>query len=171
MFSIRQEQPEDYPSIYNVNRAAFGKDVEPRLVEKLRVTSAYVPELSLVAVTDGRIVGHILFCRIRIEDENRSTPLLALGTLAVLPEFQKQGAGSLLVREGLEKSGQLGFGAVIVIGHSSYYPRFGFTPAGEKGLDLPFDAPSEAFMVREMAPDALRGVSGTVIYPPEFSEG
>jgi putative acetyltransferase len=171
LFSIRPEQPEDYLSIYNVNRTAFGRDVEARLVEKLRATSAYVPELSLLAVTDGGIVGHILFCRIRIEAENRSIPSLALGTLAVLPDFQKQGAGSLLVREGLEKSRQLGFRAVVVIGHSGYYPRFGFTPAREKGLELPFDAPSEAFMVREIVPNGLRGVSGTVIYPPEFSEG
>jgi putative acetyltransferase len=167
---IRPEQLVDYLSIYNVNRAAFDRDVEARLIDKLRATSAFVPELSLVAVTDGGIVGHILFCRIGIEPETTGIPVLALATLAVLPDFQKQGVGSLLVREGLEKSRQLGFRVVVVIGHPDYYPRFGFTPAGEKGLKLPFDAPSEAFMAIELVPNALRGVSGTVIYPPESSE-
>lgn len=170
MPSVRPEQPEDYLSTYNVNRAAFNRDVEARLVEELRATSAFVPELSLVGVTDGRIVGHILFIQMSIEAETTSIPVLSLATLAVLPDFQKQGVGSLLVREGLKKSRQLGFRAVVVIGHPDYYPRFGFTPAREKGLELPFDAPSEAFMVHEIVPNALRGVSGTVIYPPEFSE-
>ena len=167
---IRSEESEDYLSIYSVNQAAFDRDVEARLIEKLRATSAFVPELSLVAGADGGIVGHILFCRISIETKTTSVPELALGTLAVQPHFQRQGFGSLLVREGLEKSRQLGFRAVVVIGHPDYYPRFGFTPARERGLELPFDAPGEAFMVLEIVPDALRGVSGTVIYPPEFGE-
>jgi putative acetyltransferase len=87
-----------------------------------------------------------------------------------LPKHQRQGIGSLLVREGLIKCKELGYKAVILVGHPDYYPRFGFSPAKEKGLKLPFDAPDEAFMVFEIVPHALEGIKGMVVYPPEFAE-
>jgi putative acetyltransferase len=84
------------------------------------------------------------------------------------PEFQKQGIGSKLVRQGLERCRNLGYKVVIVVGHPNYYPRFGFTTARAKGLDAPFLVPDEAFVVIELAPGALNGISGMVIYPPAF---
>ncbi len=139
-------------------------------MDNLRGTPGFIPELSLVAESDGRVVGHILFSIVHIQSDAVRTPVLALAPMAVRPDCQNQGIGSLLVREGLERCKALGHEAVILVGHANYYPRFGFTPAGEKGLRLPFDAPDEAFMALELVPGALNGVTGTVEYPPEFNE-
>jgi putative acetyltransferase len=170
MVSIRSEKPEDYESIYNVNKLAFKGEVEAKLVDKLRKTEGFIPELSLVATKDDEVVGHILFSIIHIQTDTKRVPVLALAPMAVLPQHQKQGIGSRLVREGLIKCKELGYKAVILVGHPNYYPRFGFTPAKEIGLELPFDAPSEAFMAYEIIPQALEGTKGMVVYPPEFAE-
>ena len=170
MISIRSEKPEDYQSIYNVNKLAFKGEVEAKLVNNLRKTKGFIPELSIVAIKNGEVVGHILFSVIHIQTNSKSIPVLALAPMAVLPKHQKQGIGSRLVREGLIKCKELGYKAVILVGHPNYYPRFGFTPAKEIGLELPFDAPSEAFMAYEIIPQALEGTKGMVVYPPEFAE-
>lgn len=168
--SIRSEKPEDYQSIYNVNKLAFKGEVEAKLVDNLRKTKGFIPELSLVAIKDGEVIGHILFSVIHIQTNSKSVPVLGLAPMAVLPKHQKQGIGSTMVREGLTICKELGYKAVILVGHPDYYPRFGFSPAKEKGLKLPFDAPDEAFMVFEIIPQALAGIKGTVVYPSEFAE-
>ena len=170
MLSIRSEKPEDYQSIYRVNELAFNGNVEAKLVNNLRKTKGFVPELSLVAIIDGEIVGHILFSIIHVQAETINVPVLSLAPMAILPKYQKQGIGSKLVREGLKKCKELKYKAVILVGHPNYYPRFGFSTAKEKGLKLPFEAPREAFMVYEIIPHALEGIKGLVIYPPEFAE-
>lgn len=170
MISIRSEKSEDYKSIYNVNKLAFNGEVEAKLVNNLRKTKGFVPELSLVAIKDDEVIGYILFSIIHIRTDSKKVPVLALAPMAVLPKHQKQGIGSMLVREGLKKCKELGHKAVILVGHPDYYPRFGFCPAKEKGLKLPFDAPDEAFMVYEIIPQALKGIKGMVVYPPEFAE-
>jgi putative acetyltransferase len=170
MVSIRPEKSEDCQSIYNVNKLAFNGEVEAKLVNNLRKTKGFIPELSLVAIKGDEVIGHILFSIIHIQTDTKNIPVLALAPMAVLPKHQKQGIGSMLVREGLTKCKDLGYGVVILVGHPDYYPRFGFTPARKKGLKLPFDAPNEAFMVYEIIPQALMGIKGTVVYPPEFAE-
>jgi putative acetyltransferase len=170
MISIRQEKPEDYQSIYNINKLAFNGEVEAKLVNKLRKTKGFVHELSQVAIKDGEVIGHILFSIIHVQTDTKNIPVLALAPMAVLPKHQKQGIGSMLVREGLVKCKELGYKAVILVGHPDYYPRFGFSPAKEKGLKLPFDAPDEAFLVYEIIPEALVDIKGTVVYPSEFAE-
>jgi putative acetyltransferase len=90
--------------------------------------------------------------------------------MAVHPEFQNRGIGSELVRQGLERCRKLGYKVVIVVGHPTYYPRFGFISARAKGLETPFPVPDEAFMVIELTPGALNGISGMIIYPPAFEE-
>lgn len=170
MVSIRSEKPEDYQSIYNVNKLAFNGEVEARLINNLRKTEGFVPKLSLVAIKDDKVIGHILFSVIHIKTDTKNIPVLALAPMAVLPKHQKQGIGSMLVREGLKKCKKLGYKAVILVGHPNYYPRFGFSHAKEKGLKLPFDVPNEAFMMYEIIPQALEDIKGTVVYPPEFTE-
>ena len=170
MLTIRPERPQDYPAISTINLLAFGGEFEARLVENLRHTAAFIPELSLVALQDDEIVGHILFSLVDICRDNQSIPVLSLAPMAVLPDYQNQGIGSALVREGLRKCQVTGYPVVVVLGHPGFYPRFGFTPAGEKGLQLPFDAPAEAFMVYELYPHSLDGIQGLVVYPPEFGE-
>jgi putative acetyltransferase len=168
MITIRPEGIQDYPAIQEVNLLAFGREVEARLVETLRQSANFIPELSLVAVKTGRVVGHILFSPIVIETHKGAVPALALATMAVRPELQNQGIGSQLVRQGLYECQRLGHKVVVVVGHPHYYPRFGFSSARAKGLEVPFDVSDEAFMVLELIPGILEGMSGMVKYPPAF---
>jgi putative acetyltransferase len=168
MAEIRTEGPEDIEAVFDVNREAFGQDDEARLVDALRLSPAFIPELSLVAVEGSRVVGHILFTRIKIRSPERTFDALALAPMAVLPGYQRRGIGSALVERGLESARDLGHRVVIVVGHPEYYPRFGFVPAGPLGIRAPFEVPGEAFMALALSPGALAGVQGQVEYPPEF---
>jgi putative acetyltransferase len=170
MVTVRAERKEDIEAIDKVNRKAFGQEEEVVLVQRIRDSSDFIPELSLVAVKDSRVVGHILFSQIHIDTAEGDVAALSLAPMAVLPEFQNTGIGSQLVGIGLEKCQTLGHSIVIVIGHPEYYPRFGFVPARKMGLDLPFSVPDEAFMVCELVPATLDGIDGMVIFPPEFAE-
>ena len=170
VMQIRPERPEDREAVFNVNRLAFGQENEARLVDALRQSSAFIPELSLVALDGSHVVGHILFTRITVGGGSQAHDALALAPMAVLPPFQKQGIGSALVRRGLEEARGLGHRVAIVVGHPDYYPRFGFVPAQPLGVLPPFEVPSEAFMALELQPRALRGIQGLVNYPPEFNE-
>lgn len=171
MIVIRPEMPADAASVYAVNQQAFGgRDAEPRLVNAIRDSENFIPDLSLVAEADGQIIGHIIFSRIHIETEKGQTPALSLAPVAVLPAFQGQGTGSALVRRGLEESKRLGHTIVIVLGHPTYYPRFGFSSALAKSLECPFGDCGDAWMALELVPGALEGVRGRVVYPPAFNE-
>jgi len=168
MIKIQPEKGEYDTAIHEINVLGFGREDEARLVENLRKSPDFIPELSLVAVKDKRVIGYILFSRVTIQTKVGSFPALALAPMAVHPEFQKQGIGSKLKRQEFARCRNLGYKVVIVVGHPNYYPRFGFTSARAKGLEAPFPVPDEVFMVIEIAPGALNGISGMVIYPPAF---
>ena len=168
MVIIRREIPEDMDSIRYVNEQAFGQKEEAKLVEKLR--NRDVVTLSLVAVQDEQIVGHILFSPVTVESDCSNFEAIALAPMAVLPEYQHQGVGSQLVQFGLKECRNLGHEVVVVLGHSDYYPRFGFVPARPKGIDCEFEVPDEAWMVLELREGALAGRKGTVKFQPEFQE-
>lgn len=170
MAEIRREEASDRDAVYEVNLQAFGQETEPRLVEAVRESPSFIPELSLVALEDGEVVGHILFSAMNIQTAQGDVPALALAPLAVLPAYQNRGIGSRLVEEGLAECRSLGHGIVVVVGHPGYYPRFGFVPARGRGLEAPFQVPDEAFMVLELAPGALHGVAGMIRYSPAFDE-
>jgi putative acetyltransferase len=170
MITTRAETAEDYDATHEVNTLAFGREVEARLVENLRRLPDFIPELSLVGIEAGQVVGHILFSPLVIETQDGAVPALALAVLAVRPEFQNQGVGSALVRDGLERCRALGHRIVVVVGHPAYYPRFGFSPARAQGLEVPFPVPNEAFLALELVPGALHGVAGMVRYPPPFDQ-
>lgn len=127
---IRQEKNEDYKSIYEINYQAFKQKNESELIERIRGSKNFVPELSLIAEKNGKIVGHILLSKIKINGEKEYESLI-LAPLAVLPEFQKQGIGEKLFTEGLRKAKELGFSSVIVVGHKDYYPKYGFEKASK----------------------------------------
>ncbi len=165
---IQSERSEDYPAIRQVNTMAFGRPYEGALIDALR--DAATPHISLVAVVDGHIVGHIFFSPVSIESAHGETVALGLGPMAVLPEYQRQGIGSQLVRQGLEECARIGQTVVVVLGHPEYYPRFGFVPAHTKNLHCEYAIPNECFMVVELAPGALGGRTGLVKYLPEFAE-
>jgi putative acetyltransferase len=152
---------------------AFGRPQEAALVDALR--AAAHPHVSLVAVEDEEVVGHIFFSPVSIEPEDAvsmATGALAMGLapMAVLPRCQNQGIGSELVRAGLRACLRLGCAVVVVLGHPDYYPRFGFVPASRMGLRCEYDVPDEVFMATELVPDALAGVRGLVKYHPEFGK-
>lgn len=167
MLTVRPELPEDYPTVFEINTRAFGRSEEARLVEELRCIAD--PQISLVAVRDDHVVGHIFFSPVTIAGQNSSVPALGLAPMAVVPELQNQGIGSLLVQAGLKAASGLEQGIVVVLGHPHYYPQFGFEIASHKGLQCEFPVPDEAFMVAELRPGALHGLAGIVTYLPEFS--
>jgi putative acetyltransferase len=166
MISIRRELPEDYAAVYRVNTLAFGLEEEAALVDRLR---AVQPHLSLVAVDDGQVVGHIFFSPVSVESEDVKFMALGLAPMAVLPAYQNQGIGSQLVRHGLKECEREGHEIVFVLGHPDYYPRFGFSVAKAKGFSCEYPAPDEAFMVAELKPEALNGRRGLVKYNAEFA--
>jgi putative acetyltransferase len=168
MVTIRPEQPKDLAGIRHVNEAAFGQPNEANLVDALRANGKVT--LSLVAIQDNKVVGHILFSPVTIASEGKTFAALGLGPMAVLPEYQRIGIGSALIDNGLEQCRQSGHTSVLVLGHPKYYPIFGFVPASKYGLKCEYEAPDEAFMVIELKKGSLRGLSGTVKYQPEFNE-
>jgi putative acetyltransferase len=165
---IRAEKPEDAIAIRQVNVAAFGREDEANLVDRLRgVASTF----SLVAVESDRVVGHIFFSPVAIEGQcDDSLFFLGLAPLAVLPHYQRQGIGSLLVQHGLKECVRLGVQAVFVLGNPKYYRRFEFITAKEKGLGCEYTVPHEAFMILELRGGSLAGCRGTVKYRSEFRE-
>lgn len=167
--SIRQETPGDFFAVYKVNEAAFEQENESRLVDMLRKSDVFIPELSLVAELDGQIIGHILFTKLKIIEKNSITHhTISLAPMSVLPAYQNFGIGSALVKEGLEMAKSIGFESVIVLGHDKYYPRFGFQPASKWNITCPYEVPDEVFMALELVPGALTNISGEVEYPEEF---
>ena len=166
--SIREERKNDYDEIKKINDFAFGQENEGKMVEALRKTLDYNLKLSLVAEIKNKIMGYILFYPIIIKNEKEEFAVLSLAPMAVLPEYQNKGIGSKLVRRGIEIAREYGFGAVIVVGHPKYYPRFGFKPASNWGMQLPFDVPDDVFLALELKKNYLKSCSGKVEYPKEY---
>jgi len=164
---IRCENLLDASAIYNVHTQAFERENEAQLVKNIRHSDRYIPQLSLVAEVDNTVVGHILFSYVDLIGEE-TLRVLSLAPLAVVPQFQRQGIGSALVQVGLETADTMGEALVIVLGHSQFYPRFGFQPSVNYGIESPFSVPEDVFMVKLLT--NYQGFKGKVIYPPAFQE-
>lgn len=165
---IRKETPDDFDEVYALVTSAFrsaehSDGNEQDLVVSLRKSSAFVPELSLVAQIGGKIAGHILFTEAKVG----GSTVLALAPLSVLPEFQNRGVGSALVEAGHETAKKLGYNYSIVLGSDKYYPRFGYVPAKIHGVSAPAGIPPENFMAVKLREDA-EPISGEVKYASEF---
>jgi putative acetyltransferase len=164
---IRPEQPKDLADVHAVNASAFETPAEANLVDALRQQAE--PFISLVAEDNGAIVGHIAFSPVSLSG-HPALRLMGLAPMAVAPEHQRKGIGSALVRAGLEQCKERGFGAVVVLGHPNYYPRFGFLPSVRFGITSEYEVPAEVFMVVELEPGYLGGTSGTIKYHAAFSD-
>ncbi|MEO0788119.1 MAG: N-acetyltransferase [Bacteroidota bacterium] len=174
--SIRTECPKDYKTVFTLIEQAFKNEPysdhkEQFLVERLRESSAYIPELSLVAELEGQIVGFILLTHLQIESKNGTRhQSLALAPVAVLPSQQGKGIGARLIKEAHLRASKMDHTSVVLIGHADYYPRFGYRQADTFDIRFPFDIPSENGMAVELTKKGLSEVSGMVVYPKAFFE-
>ncbi|MGM3304904.1 GNAT family N-acetyltransferase [Anabaena sp. WFMT] len=163
---IRGETLLDYPTIAEVNTLGFKGENEARLIEKIRISDRYIPELSLVAEIDGRVIGHILYSYIDLVDED-TFQVLGLAPIAVHPQFHNQGIGSALINASLEIANTRKEAIVIVLGYPSFYTRFGFVPSVDYQIESPFPVPDDVFMVKTLQ-SYDKKYKGKVIYPPAF---
>jgi len=169
MITIRPERPDDIAAVRTINEAAFGEPTEANIVDSLR--NACPDAVSLVAVEDDEILGHIFFSPVSVSGEHEVPRGMGLAPMAVLPERQRQGIGSLLVRAGIDVMREQNCPFIIVLGHPEYYPRFGFAPASLHALSCQWDGvPDEAFMALILDEPAMAGVSGKARYRDEFDQ-
>jgi putative acetyltransferase len=169
MITIREEQHQDIHVIREVNIQAFGQNQEADLVDTIRQSCNDL--ISLVAVAQNTIVGHIFFSPVTIESKAKKTILgMGLAPMAVLPAFQRQGVGTELVRDGIARVRKKGLPFIIVLGHASYYPRFGFEPASHYGIRCEWEVPDTAFMILLLDESQMHDSAGLARYLPEFAE-
>ncbi|ODG97633.1 GCN5 family acetyltransferase [Nostoc sp. KVJ20] len=164
--NIRCETLTDYPAIAEVNTLAFGQENEAKLVEKIRRSDRYIPELSLVAEFENVVVGHILFSYIDLVSKE-TLQVLGLAPLAIHPQFQRQGIGSALIKAGLEIAEAKKEAVVIVLGHPQFYTRFGFKTSVVYGIESPFPIPEQFLMVKALQ-NYQESYKGKVVYPSTF---
>lgn len=169
MSTIRQEQPGDAPAIRRVLEAAFPSRVEADLVDTLRLTCR--DSISLVAVSDDTVVGHVLFTPTFIETASGRVTGCGLAPIAVVPEHQNKGIGSALIRAGIDRLRTAQCPFVIVVGHPAYYPRFGFVRGSTYGIRCQWDTvPDDAFMILLFQSSLAPHLAGVAKYRPEFDE-
>ena len=166
MIAIRSVKPADHGAVFEINSRAFPTDAEARLVTALRDQAE--PVVSLLAELDGTAVGHIFFSPVSIEGDTLSSKAMALGPMAVLPEFQRKGIGTKLIKAGLQACRRIGETVIFVLGHREYYPRFGFAPAAPQGLRYKSPDYDPFFFVVELEAGSLANISGLVNYHPVF---
>jgi putative acetyltransferase len=162
--NIREETPSDRPEVDALIRDAFGGDYERELVSRLRCDGLVAA--ALVAEAEQQIIGHIVLSWLPTQVDGRSVRAVALAPVAVRVDHQRRGVGSCLVKAAIEAGKRVGAEAVVLLGHASYYPRFGFSADLAAKLASPFSGP--AFMALELVPGALSGVTGSTVYPPAF---
>lgn len=164
--TVRLEEENDHRKVEFLTREAFWNVYKPGcdehlLVHNIRKVSAFIKELSFVACDDDEIVGNIIYSEAKvINDKNNEFEVLCLGPIGVLPSYQGQGIGSLLMNYSIEKARQLGYKGVILFGKPSYYQRFGFIDAKEYGIKTSSGENFEEFMGLEFYDGALKGISG-----------
>ena len=169
VIEVRFERPKDIDEVRLLNEKAFGQPIEGRIVDKLRKSCKGI--LSLVAISNNKVIGHILFSPVTIETQSGVIEGMGLAPMAVSPELQNQGIGSKLVKEGLRIINNTKYPFVSVLGHEKYYPRFGFKRASKYGLKSQWEGvPDEAFMVMILNDSVMKRVSGIVSYRDEFDE-
>ena len=165
--NIREEVASDIDKIWKVNSEAFETEAEANLVNALRNSGCTY--LSLVAETENKIVGHILFTPVELSGNDNNLKIMGLAPMAVLSKYQNKGIGSKLVQAGLERCRSLGYDAVVVLGHPNYYPKFGFVPSVKYGIKSEYEVPDEVFMILELIPGSLKNHGGIIKYHETFN--
>lgn len=167
MITIRPENSTDYTIIHQVNTAAFETSAEADLIDRLRSADAIL--FSLVAIKDQQIVAHILFSPVTIRNGEISHASVGLGPVAVHPDYQQQGIGSQLIRAGLAACRTAEVAHVFLLGHASYYPRFGFVPSHTYNIRYEHPVSPPVFMCLELIPDTLTHIEGVLHFHPAFN--
>jgi putative acetyltransferase len=168
MSIIRREQPQNIPEIHQVHIRAFGRQQEASIVDELRKNCNSI--LSLVAFTDGKVIGHILLSPVVIEGKHGKLVGTGLAPHAVLPEYQRKGIGTQLIQTAISRIKEGGCPYIIVIGHPEYYARFGFEQAGRIGICCERKVPDESFMILILDKKAMNGITGVTRYRHEWAE-
>jgi putative acetyltransferase len=163
--AIRPERDGDAAAIHAVHTSAFSTDAEARLVDELRKNAH--ASVSMVAVLEDGIIGHVLFSPVSIEPNSTSARGAGLAPVGVRPEHQRQGVGGELIQAGIEECRRAAFDFIVVLGEPGYYRRFGFRRALAAGLANDYGV-DEEFMLLELNPRSLKGACGVVIYSSEF---
>jgi putative acetyltransferase len=160
--TVRPEQPADAVAVRTVMQTAFGGSLEADMVERLRDGGDLV--LALVAERPERIIGYVAFPRLSLRNGERAIPVAGLAPLGVLPQWQRQGIGSVLVRDGMARLKAAGEALVFVLGDPAYYRRFGFAAAP----DFVSRYAGPYFQVQRLNRHAPH--SGVVSYPKPFDD-
>lgn len=171
--TLRREEPSDYGAVEQLTRDAFWGLSGPRcdehlLVHRLRDIDAFVPELDVVAVIDGIVVGNVMYSRARVVADRRAWDVLTFGPLSIAPRYQGRGVGGALMRHTLADATRLGHRAAVVYGHPDYYPRFGFVRGSQVGITSPGGASPDALMALALIDGGLDGVRGEFLEDPVF---
>ena len=173
-FIIRLERPEDVIAVEALTREAFWNLHVPGCSEhlaarQLRASRDFLPELDLVAVDDGRVIGNIMFTRSRVVGSmNENFETITFGPVSVLPECQNRGVGRLLIERGLTLARETGHSAVIIYGNPDYYKKYGFRSGRDYGILTADGKYHAALLVLPLVPGALNGVSGRFLESEAF---
>ncbi len=165
---VRAERPADIQAIGVVNISAFEGDCEAQLVADIRNSPAYIPELSLVAEYNGRLVGHIMLSRMELQSGAGKTEILALAPMSVVPSQSYRGIGHILLERATEKARQMGFAAIAEVGQASYFLRHGFKPLADYGLSHSLSAVDDDVTLLELSEGRLES-GGKLVFPQAFA--
>jgi putative acetyltransferase len=174
---IRIETPADYAAAENLTREAFWNVYCPGCTEHyvlhaFRGRPEFVPELSLVMELHGRLIGHVMYVRSKIDaDDGRSIPVMTFGPISIAPPRQRQGWGTILLRESMRRAKLLGAGAIAIEGNIGFYGKSGFAVASARDIHYaaePRDAEVPYFLICELVPGYLSGAAGTYRDPEGY---
>ncbi len=171
---IRLETGADYRNTESLVREAFWNVYRPGCMEHYvlhcyRSDPAFVPELDFVMELDGKLIGQIIYVRSEIAcDDGRRIPVMTFGPISIAPEYKRQGYGKLLLDYSMEKAREKGAGALAITGNILFYGKSGFVPAKTKGVRYADDPDADYFLIKELIPGFLHGISGTYKDPEAY---
>ncbi len=171
---IRLETKEDYRAVENLTRESFWNVYRPGCMEHYvlhcyRNDPAFVPELDFVMELGGELIGQVIYVRAEIEcDDGRTLPIMTFGPIGIAPAYKRQGYGKQLLDYSMEKAREMGAGALAITGNIDFYGKSGFVPAKTKGVRYADDPEADYFLIKELKPGFLDGVSGTYKDPDGY---
>ncbi len=171
---IRLETKDDYRAVENLTRESFWNVYRPGCMEHyvlhcLRDDPAFVPELDFVMELNGELIGQVIYVRSEIDcDDGRTLPIMTFGPIGIAPAYKRQGYGKRLLDYSMEKAGEMGEGALAITGNIAFYGKSGFVPAKTKGVRYADDPEADYFLIKELKPGFLDGISGTYKDPDGY---